>query len=178
MLPEDNIKGEPMSQTGEQVKSQEQLMEEQYQVLLDSFSYEGANLAAHPNVTDEMVDGLYAYAYGYYTEGLYTESEQLFRILTAVRIKSTLYWKGLGAALQMLKKHKEAVEAYSWAAIHDDKFSDPYPHFYAAECLHTLGDIPRGLKALESAKFIAKKRRDFPQLVEKIELLQSIWKKK
>lgn len=167
-----------MSQTGEEVQSQEQLMEEEFKMILEHFSFEGANLAAHPHVTDEMVDGLYAYAHGYYIEGLYAEAEQLFRILTAVRIKSTLYWKGLGAALQMLKKHKEAVEAYSWAAIHDEKFSDPYPHFYAAECLHTLGDIPRGLKALESAKLIAKKSKKFPQLVEKIELLQSIWKKK
>lgn len=167
-----------MSQIGEETKSQEQLMEEQYQAILELFSYEGADSPNHPHVTDEMADGLYVYAHGYYVEGLYERSEQLFRILTAVRMKSTLYWKGLGAALQMLKRYKEAVEAYSWAAIQDETFSDPYPHFYAAECLHTLGDIPRGLKALASAKFIAKKKKTYSQLVEKIELLQSIWKKK
>lgn len=167
-----------MSQTGEEVKNKDQELEEQFQTLLESFSFEGSDITSHPHVTDDMADGLYAYAHGYYTEGLYAEAEQLFRILTAVRIKSTLYWKGLGASLQMLKRHKEAVDAYSWAAIQDEKFMDPYPHFYAAECLYTLGDIPRGLKALESAKFIAKKRKIHPQLVEKIELLQSIWKKK
>lgn len=127
---------------------------------------------------DETIEGIYSFAFSYYENGWYTEAENLFRLLVSLRIRNYHYWKGLGATLQMLKKYEEAVEAYSWAAINDKSISDPYPHFHAAECFHTMGEYTRGLKALYSAKTIAKKQGTYYALLQRIELLQQTWRKK
>jgi len=152
--------------------------EEQLKAALELFPMSGIDPSSLTQFNDEVVEGLYAFGYGYYDKGRYSEAESIFRILTAVRIRSSKFWKGLGAALQMLKKYDQAVEAYSWAAVHDDLFSDPYPHFHAAECLYSLGKIKRGLKALFSAKKIAEKKGSYEGLLSQIALLRNAWRKK
>jgi type III secretion system low calcium response chaperone LcrH/SycD len=127
---------------------------------------------------DETIEGIYSFAYSYYENAWYSHAENLFRLLVSLRIRSSRYWKGLGATLQMLKKYDEAIEAYSWAAITDESISDPYPHFHAAECFHTMGEYKRGLKALYSAKTIAKEQGTFYALLQQIELMQKTWRKK
>lgn len=152
--------------------------EEQLKGLLEFFSSEDADISALSNFPEDIVEGMYSFAYGYYEQGRYEEAELLFRILVSVRMKSSLYWKGLGATLQMRKKYSEAIEAYSWSALQDEKFKDPYPHFHAAECLYTLGEVSRGLQALQSAKAIAAKVGNYSGLLTQIDLLQKTWKKK
>lgn len=152
--------------------------EEQLETALDQFSTDNIDVSKLPQFNDDVVEGLYAFAYGYYNKARYAEAESLFRVLTAVRLRDIRFWKGFGAVLQMLKKYDQAVEAYSWAAVFDEKFDDPYPHFHAAECLYSLGQIPRGLKALHSAKTIAQTKGTYAGLLSQIALLQEAWRKK
>lgn len=126
---------------------------------------------------DSVIDGVYSFAYNFYEKGKYSEAENLFRLLTAMRLYNPLYWKGLGATLQMQKKYGEAVEAYSRSALVDEKGADPYPHFHAAECLLSRGEIDRGVKALLSAKTIAKEQGCYYALTRQIDLLLSTWRK-
>lgn len=128
--------------------------------------------------SDETLEGMYSFAYSYYEHGWYSHAENLFRLLVALRIRNYKYWKGLGATLQMLKKYAEAVEAYSWAALNEKTLSDPYPHFHAAECFLTMGDPLKGLKALYSARAIAKRQGCYYALLRQIELLQKTWRNK
>ncbi|MEC7838815.1 MAG: SycD/LcrH family type III secretion system chaperone [Chlamydiota bacterium] len=152
--------------------------EEEIKMLLEVFSDTNISVEDLPDLTDEVVEGIYSYAFGYYEKGWYLEAEPLFRILTALRIRSVKYWKGLGATFQMLKKYPEAIESYGWAAMNDKTMSDPYPHFHAAECLLTHGEVTRALQALNSAKAIARKQGNYHGLLEQIDLLQKTWRGK
>lgn len=149
-----------------------------YQELIELLGEAEIDLKALQKFSDETLEGIYSFAYSFYENGWYLKAENLFRLLAALRIRNSKYWKGLGATLQMLKKYEEAAEAYGWAAINDKTISDPYPHFHAAECFLTIGDTLRGLKALYSAKAIANKQGNYYALVEQIELLQGTWRKK
>jgi len=152
--------------------------EDELKTLLETFSSTDVSVKDLPHFTEEVVEELYSYAFGYYEKGWYEEAEPLFRVLTALRIRSVKFWKGLGATLQMRKKYPEAVEAYGWAAMCDEGLEDPYPHFHAAECLLTHGDIPKGLQALNSAKAVAKKQGNYYGLIDQVDLLQKTWRKK
>ncbi|MEM1283715.1 MAG: SycD/LcrH family type III secretion system chaperone [Chlamydiota bacterium] len=149
-----------------------------HQELIDLLGSVDISLNDLRKFDDETIEGIYSFAYSYYENGWYDEAENLFRLLVSLRIRKYSYWKGLGATLQMLKKYEEAIEAYSWAAITDQSISDPYPHFHAAECFHTMGDYTRGLKALYSAKTIAKKQGTYHALLQQIDLLQQTWRNK
>ncbi len=156
-------------------QEQESITHQELIELMDSVDI---NLDDLSKFDDETIEGIYSFAFSYYENGWYTEAENLFRLLVALRIRNYNYWKGLGATLQMLKKYEEAIEAYSWAAITDPTISDPYPHFHAAECFHTMGEYTRGLKALYSAKTIAKKQGTYYALLQQIELFQQALRKK
>lgn len=152
--------------------------EEELEATLALFPIENLDTTLLSHFTEAVVEELYSFAYAYYEKAMYNEAESLFRILTAARIRSSKFWKGLGATLQMVKKYEQAIEAYSWAAINDNKLEDPYIHFYAAECLYTLGQIKKGLLALKSARIVAKKSGKYKILISQIDLLHDTWKKK
>lgn len=150
--------------------------------LLSSLSIFPAKLfenACMESISDDIVEALYAFAYSNYQIGKYNDAATLFRLLTGLRIRDPRFWKGLGSALQMLKNFEEAVEAYSWAALLDDKQADPHPHFHAAECLHTLGKVGQGIKALDAARTVAlKNERKYLNLLQKIAFFRITWSKK
>ena len=130
------------------------------------------------SISDDIVEALYAFAYSNYKIGKYHDTATLFRLLTGLRVRDSRFWKGLGSALQMLKNFEEAVEAYSWAAFLDEEQADPHPHFHAAECLHTLGQVGRGIKALDAAKIVASKNeRKYMNLLQKIAFFRDAWSK-
>lgn len=152
--------------------------EQQIQAILEELDVANVSLENLPALSDGVVEGIYSFAYTYYEKGFYKESEVLFRLLTALRIRSVKYWKGLAAVFQMRKMYPEAIEAYGWAAVNDKELIDPYPHFHAAECLYTLNDLKKGLQALNSAKTIAVKQGCYQTLVKQIEFLEKVWRKK
>lgn len=152
--------------------------EQQVLEILQELGVSDFSLENLPILSDGVVEGIYSFAYNYYEKGFYEEAEVLFRLLTALRMRSSKYWKGLGAAFQMRKKYPEAIEAYGWAAVNDKELTDPYPHFHAAECLYSSNEIKRGLQALNSAKAIAIKQGCYQTFLSQLEFLESIWKKK
>lgn len=152
--------------------------EQQVRAILEELAVSDVSVENLPALSDGVVEGIYSFAYTYYEKGLYEEAEVLFRLLTALRMRSVKYWKGLGAAFQMRKKYPEAIEAYGWAAVNDKELADPYPHFHAAECLYSSNEIKRGLQALNSAKAIAIKQGCYQTLLSQLEFLENVWKKK
>ncbi|KAF3363094.1 Low calcium response locus protein H [Chlamydiales bacterium STE3] len=123
----------------------------------------------------ENPEAIYAYAYQFYLNGHYQEAQSLFSLLTIMGTKNVQHWLGLGASLQMQKKYDQALEAYGAAALVDIQETNPFPHFYAAECLLSLNQVKRALQALESASTIAFKDKKYIQLNSQINLIKSAW---
>lgn len=153
-------------------------MEAGYQKLLNLLPYSKKVDTDFSSFDEEAIEGIYSCAYHYFDKKDYVRAEWIFSILTTLRLRSARFWKGLAATYQMQKLYTQAVEAYGLAAIYDEKKSDPSPHFHAAECLLTLGEVKQALKALRSAKAIARKAGHHEGLLDKIAVLQETWGKK
>lgn len=123
----------------------------------------------------DFVEGGYGMAFDHYEKGRYLEAYDLFVTLAALSTDDKRLWMGLGSSLQMLKRYAEAVEAYSTAAHLDSDLLDPYPHYYAAECLYSMGDIKNAWRALESARTVANKDPRETMLKSRIALLRKSW---
>lgn len=98
----------------------------------------------------DSLEVMYHLAYTRYKQGLYVDSEGLFRLLTVANTSERKYWMGLGLSLHCNKKYKEALDAYEMAAALDPK--DPHANLQAAECFFALGSTGQGLIALEYAE--------------------------
>lgn len=123
----------------------------------------------------EFSEGAYAYAWHHYEAGRYQEAYDLFVLLAALRNGEKKIWMGLGATAQMLKRYQEATEAYSVAAHLDEELKDPYPHFHAAECFYTVGDVKNAWRALEGARKVADSIEGEDLLKSRIQMLRKSW---
>ncbi|MEI8366604.1 MAG: SycD/LcrH family type III secretion system chaperone [Parachlamydiaceae bacterium] len=121
----------------------------------------------------ETLSALYAIAYEYYRNGKYAEAKTSFHLLTIADTSDTRFWMGLGASYQMLKNYDAAIHAYSIAAVQN--CSDPYVHFYAAECFFYQGNLPKALEAIDSSLTVAKDTQAGSALISKLELLSHTW---
>lgn len=123
----------------------------------------------------DFVEGGYGMAFDHYEKGRYSDAYDVFVLLAATKPTDKRLWMGLGATCQMLKRYHEAVEAYSVSAHLDEKIVDPYPHFHAAECFYSMGNIKNAWRALESARKIASKTDGEGLLKSRIGLLRENW---
>lgn len=126
-----------------------------------------------PQFTDENVEAFYTLAFDFYENGRFKEAVDFFRFLTTIDHMNKKNWLGLGAALQMQKEYEKAINAYTLAAFLDAK--DPYIPFYAAECCISMGDLSRGMDALESADELADEENKFKGLKKQIAVLREAW---
>lgn len=120
-----------------------------------------------------MADEGYAIAYSFYQSGKYAEAITHFRQLITLNIRQPKAWLGLGAALQMSKKYKEATSAYAVAAYLNQK--NPYPHLYAAECYFAQKEVDQGLLALEAAEQLTAKQEEHAPLNDRITAMKKTW---
>jgi secretion system chaperone SscA len=127
-------------------------------------------------IDSQVFEGLYGFAYHFYDTGKYSDASALFQMLAAIKKEDRRIWKGLGASLQMEKRYLEAIDAYGMAAILDEKREDPEVHYHAAECLFSVGDKVRALKAITSAIHLAEDRSEYSSLCKRMSLLQSTWR--
>lgn len=123
----------------------------------------------------EDVKQYYDTAYRFYSAGKYSDAEEVFVLLTVLDTMNMDHWMGLGAAQQMQKKYKDAVDAYSAAALLDTDEKNPLPHLHAAECLWETTEMKKASLALKSALIIAEKDKKHHALVEKLQLLNKRW---
>lgn len=110
------------------------------------------------------LEKIYAAAYGLYEAGDYSKAAGLFTHLIFQKNFEARYWKGLAAARQMEGDQKAALHA--WAVLSILSPADPLPHFHAAECMISLGEVEEAVKALVCSE----KQSGAPK--EKIELLK------
>jgi type III secretion system low calcium response chaperone LcrH/SycD len=128
--------------------------------------------------SQEVLEGIYAYAYRYYDLKRYKEALPLFAFLCSQNLENSIYWLGLGGCYQQLREYEKAAEAYGFAAVYNEKKNDPYPAYYAAECYLSLKKIPQALKAMKSAFSICGKQEKFKTLRNRLRYLYKTWSAK
>ncbi len=133
-----------MSDTPQDPKNE--LSEEQTAQLLEDFVLKGRSIREIQGLSDEQMEAIYATAYTLYNGGRYEDAEKIFQCLSLFDHLGHRYWMGLGATRQMLKKYKEAIDAYSMAAVLNLK--DPQASLHAAECNLALNNIEGAKSAL------------------------------
>lgn len=120
--------------------------EEQMAKMLEDFVLNGRSIREIQGLTEEQMEAIYATAFTLYNGGRYEDAEKIFHCLCIFDHLGHRYWMGLGATRQMLKKYKDAVDAYSMAAVLD--VHDPQASLHAAECHLALGNVEAAKSAL------------------------------
>lgn len=120
-------------------------------------------------LSDEVMEGIYGYAYNMYNRGMYKEASHIFRLLIMLDYTQTKYLMGLGASLHMLKDYQAAVTVYTMAGLMGD--NNPLPHYHAADCYLKLDEAAEATFELTQAIAKAGKKPDFKILVERCNLM-------
>ncbi|GAB4190253.1 MAG: SycD/LcrH family type III secretion system chaperone VcrH [Simkaniaceae bacterium] len=129
----------------------------------------------HRDLSREDIAILYTLGYNLYQIGDYAQAKTIFQQLILARPMEQKYWIGLGSVLQMQKNYSRALTAWGMAALLLD--TDPVPHFHAAECLLSLGEVDEAFKAFQAAKQRMNEGTENPSLMHKIEAFQEAWQK-
>ncbi|MBF8262756.1 MAG: scc2 [Parachlamydiales bacterium] len=95
-------------------------------------------------------ESFYAHAYALYQANSLSQAAEVFQVLCARSPLDQRFWFGLGASCQESGRFAEAERAWAMAALLDPL--DPYPHFYAAQCAHSLNQTDDAALALLKAE--------------------------
>ena len=116
----------------------DEISDEEIAEIMEKFLLNNHTLSTIYGFTSEQLEAIYALAHGEYESGKYERAHSLFQLLCHFDHMERRYWMGLGATRQMLRRHEEAVDAYSVASLYG--IEDPDPPMHAAECHLVLGD--------------------------------------
>jgi len=92
----------------------------------------GSTLKDVNNIPDDMMEGLYAYAYDFYNKGQLDNAAIFFRFLCIYDFYNPDYYMGLAAVYQLQKQYQKAANIYAVAfslAEHDYR-----PAFFTGQC--------------------------------------------
>ena len=101
------------------------------------------------DISIEQMDLYYRDAYTFYEQEQFKLAVDSFQALCILDPFFKKHWMGLGGAAQMMQNYEKALRAYGMASLLDD--DDPYPHFYAYQCLSATQQNEDAQKALNLA---------------------------
>ena len=93
---------------------------------------EGATLKDLHGISQEMMDGLYAYAYDFYKKGRLDDAEVFFKFLCIYDFYNPDYIVGMAAICQLKKQYQKAADLYGLAFAQSK--NDYKPVFYLGQC--------------------------------------------
>lgn len=126
-----------------QTENMEELLDDVCQALMDGATYKDIH-----GISQNTVDGLYAYAYEFYQQGKLEEAETFFRFLSIYDFYNTDYVMGLAAVYQLTKRYEKAAELYALAFV---LAKDDYrPLFHAGQCNLMMKKSSAALHCFES----------------------------
>ncbi len=108
---------------------------------------DGLTNADLAGITDEQLEALYALGHNLYVAGQHRDSETIFQALCLYDYTQPRFWLGLAGSRQALGDYRQAVDAYSMAAVAGG-LKDISPFYYAAICFLKLGDMESALGSL------------------------------
>lgn len=111
---------------------------DEYTELVTEALQQGASLKDLEGIPDELMNGVYRFAYDFYQQGKLEEAETFFRFLCLYDFKNSDYIMGLGAVKQLQKQYETALDLYALAYVHGD--NDYRPMFYGGQCNLIIGE--------------------------------------
>ncbi|WP_415867904.1 SycD/LcrH family type III secretion system chaperone, partial [Burkholderia ambifaria] len=100
----------------------------------------GATIKDIQGVSQDMMDGVYAYAYRFYQQGKLEEAEVFFRFLCIYDFYNVEYAMGLAAVFQLKGNYAKAIDLYALAfALAKDDYR---PMLHVGQCHLMLGKAP------------------------------------
>jgi type III secretion system low calcium response chaperone LcrH/SycD len=118
--------------------------------LIAAYTKEGKPL---PHFSEDTVEALYSFGYGFYQHAKFDKAIHFFRFLTLIDTQNPKHWMGLGASLQMVKDYHKAIQCFGYAALLNP--SNPYPPFHAAECFLSLEENEKAIEVFKAAELAA-----------------------
>lgn len=97
----------------------------------------GATIKDMKGVSSEMLEGVYAYAHRYYTNGQLDEAEAFFRFLYLYDFYNSEYALGLAAVHQLKREYQKAIDMYAVAYVLTK--DDQRAMFHVGQCHLALG---------------------------------------
>jgi type III secretion system low calcium response chaperone LcrH/SycD len=107
----------------------------------------GGTLAQAKGITDDECEAMYAYGHSLYAQGKYNDAFKIFAQLVAYNHMESRYQMALASAMQMTKRHEEALNHYMIVTVM--RIDDPVPVYHCAECLLALGKLAEAAETLE-----------------------------
>lgn len=98
-------------------------------------------------LSDDMVEGLYSFAYRLYNTGKYDQATQLFRLLILLDPTCSKFLLGLAACFHMQKEYEIAATSYILCTLVDP--NNPIPYYHASDCYIQLDKADLAIAALE-----------------------------
>lgn len=126
---------EAIRQMGPQYSEEEKNQQEE--ILIKIFE-QGLLPCEALEISEAMMEKIYAYAYRLYYSGKYEEANWAFKLLVNLNITEPKYSLGLGACHHKQKNYQWAIEAYLLSSYVDG--CSPLPFYHAAECYLQLGE--------------------------------------
>ena len=106
----------------------------------------GATLKEVRGITNDELEAVYSFGFGYYNTGRFEDAQKLFEFLVLFDHLNTKYWFALGAVQQARKDFQKAIASYGYSSFLD--LENPKPQFHAAECYLALGDKANAASAV------------------------------
>lgn len=128
-----------------------------------------SHLSSLPRFEESDAETVYCAGFALYEAERFHDAIDQFTTALHINPLRTTYWQALGCAKMMAKNYIEAARAFAaWSLLETE---NPLPHFHAAECFLSAGNIEEGICALKESK-----KRIHPDeenlLLQKIELLE------
>ncbi|TBR38734.1 MULTISPECIES: SycD/LcrH family type III secretion system chaperone [Dyella] len=107
----------------------------------------GGTLKDACGISDEAMEGVYAYAYRFYRDGQLDEAERFFRFLCLYDFYNSEYALGLAAVYHLKKNYRKAIDLYSLAfSLGPDDYR---ALFHIGQCHVALKKIHAASEAFE-----------------------------
>lgn len=101
------------------------------------------------DLSQETLDGLYAYAYDFYDKGKLEEAELFFKFLCIYDFYNADYLKGYGAVCQLKKEYQRACDLYgiSFSVSNGNDYS---PIYLMGQCLLCMKKLDLSRESFEA----------------------------
>ena len=127
-------------------------------------------------LSDDMVEGLYSFAYRLYNTGKYDQAVQLFRLLILLNPTSAKFMLGLAACFHMQKEYEIAATSYILCTLVDPK--NPLPYYHASDCYMQLEKPDLAIAALEACLKKMEGKEEFSAIRDRVQLALDTFQEK
>lgn len=119
-------------------------------------------------LSDEYIEGMYAFGYRLYTTGKYDQAAQIFRLLVMLNPSESKFLLGLAACYHMKKDYDKASNTYMLCSVLSPM--DPLPYYHISDCFVEMEDYPMAVKSLQLCIYHASARPEYETVKNRAEV--------